>query len=177
LLASISIIPRQLCNRSKTTLSTERELGTNLTDNLGRVYLPNLFVKKHYSALQVLFAPGLAEIIRVLFSPRHKRHYVRELMGETGLSLSTVQHGLRKLSALQLVTSWSNRYHRFYQANRDHALFRAIVHIVQTTERMPKVARSHLHRDRRRRPQKNPPQLPPDRPMSWHLFSERKLDR
>jgi hypothetical protein len=99
-------------------------------------------MKKHYPALQVLFAPGLAEILRALFSQPQKQQYVRELAGATGLSLSTVQHALRKLTALQLVTSWSNRYHKFYQANRDHALFRDLVHIVQTTEQIPQIARA-----------------------------------
>jgi hypothetical protein len=131
------------------------------------------FAKKHFSALQVLFAPGLAGLLRVLFSPPQKQHYVRELMGVTGLSLSTVQHGLRKLVALQLVTSWSNRYHRFYRANREHALFRDLVHIVQMTERVPRVARSQLHRAQRQRRRPKPRHLKPDRPIHWGLFSKR----
>lgn len=134
--------------------------------------------KKHYSALQVLFAPGLAEILRALFLPPQKPLYVRELARMTGLSLSTVQHGLRKLTALHLVTSWSNRYHKFYRANSNHDLFRAFVQIVDLTERTAKIARSHLHRGHGPRPRKKYRPLPPDRPINWHLFSKSpKLDR
>ena len=135
-------------------------------------------VKKHYPALQVLFGPGFAEILRVLFSPPQKQHYVRELAGLTGLSLSTVQHGLRKLTALKLVTSWSNHYHKFYRANRDHELFRPLLHIVQTSERIPQIAHSRLHRKRvRHRPKKSWP-LPPYRPLNWNLsLRPPKLDR
>jgi hypothetical protein len=41
----------------------------------------------------------------------------------SGLALHTVQEELRKLSAVGLITSWSNGYHRFYRGNRDHPLF------------------------------------------------------
>ena len=76
--------------------------------------------KKQYSVLEVLFPQGRAEILRLLFKSPQKERYVRELAGMSGLNLCTIQDELRKLRALCLVTSRSNRYHRFYRANQRH---------------------------------------------------------
>src|SRR5205823_464051 len=97
--------------------------GLNLTVLNGRVRMAIHEMKKQRTVLEVLFSQVRAELLRLLFTPPHKERYVRELMRMSGLRLSTVQDELRKLSALELVTSRSNRYHRFYRANRDHSLF------------------------------------------------------
>ena len=133
-------------------------------------------MKKQHTILEVLFPKVRAEILRLLFAPPQKERYVRELMRMSGLTLSTVQDELRKLSALQLVTSRSNRYHRFYRANANHAVFLDIVHIVETSERSPQVNRSLLHvpRGLGRRRQTKPRSLMADRPMKWDLFSKRR---
>jgi predicted transcriptional regulator len=118
-----------------------------------------------------------AEILRLLFSTPQKQYYVRELMRMSGLALCTVQDELRKLSAVGLVTSWSNRYHRFYRANRDHPLFAELLRIVQMSARLPQTEHSALHRQPRsparnkRRRSARRAALPADRPLKWHLFS------
>ncbi len=89
--------------------------------------------------LNVLFPKVRAEILRLLFKTPTKQLYVRELMGRSGLALRTVQDELAKLSALKLVISWSNGYHRFYRANRNHPLFLELRRIVQASERLPRV--------------------------------------
>ena len=132
-------------------------------------------MKKHYSVLEVLFPQGRAELLRLLFTRPHKQYYVRELMRASGLTLSTVQHALRNLSALQLVTSWSNRYQRFYRVNRDHALYADLVHIVEVSADSASINRSAFHRRRgiRRRRGKKRWHLPADYPVHWNLFSKR----
>ena len=136
------------------------------------------FMKKQYTVLEVLFLRGRAELLRLLFASPQKEYYVRELMGASGLTLSAIQHGLRKFSALRLVTSRSNRYHRFYRANRDHPLFADLVHIVEISEKTPRFDRSAVHRQRNKRRPRKLAHLPPDYPTNWHLFSKhRKLDR
>jgi predicted transcriptional regulator len=129
-------------------------------------------MKNYHRLLEVLFPPARAEILRLLFLPPRKDRYVRELMRESGLTLCAIQDELRKLSALQLVTSWSNRYHRFYRANREHPIFVALVQIVQNSEQIPRVSHSCLHRRVQRTKRPKPRQLPPDRPISWDLFSK-----
>jgi len=129
-------------------------------------------MKKQHSVLEVLFPQVRAEILRLLFAPPQKERYVRELARMSGLTLSTVQEELRRLSALQLVSSRSNRFHRFYRANRQHPLFVDLMHIVEASERMPHLEHSAVHRLRNARPRrrnKGRP-LPPDRPMKWNLF-------
>src|SRR5437667_10705163 len=89
---------------------------------------------KQRSVLQVLFPPARAQILRLLFTPPQKERYVRELMGMSGLTLCAIQDELRKLRALQLVLSRSNRYHRFYRANRAHPIFLDLLTIVYTSK-------------------------------------------
>jgi hypothetical protein len=64
----------------------------------------------------------------------------------SGLALCTVQDELRKLSAIGLITSWSNGYQRFYRANRDHPLFLELLRIVQLSARLPQTKYSALRR-------------------------------
>src|SRR5437667_12638562 len=129
---------------------------------------------KQRSVLEVLFPPARAQILRFLFLPPRKERYVRELMGLSGLTLCAIQDELRKLSALQFVTSRSNQYHRFYRANHNHAIFRALVQIVENSEQTPHISHSALHRQTRgARRRKKLAHLSPDRPMRWNLFSKR----
>ena len=79
-------------------------------------------LKSGRTVLDVLFPEVRAKLLRVFFTALPKQRYVRELMNVSGLTLHTVQDELRKLSAVGLLTSWSNGYHRFYQANRDHPM-------------------------------------------------------
>jgi predicted transcriptional regulator len=134
-------------------------------------------MKKQHTLLEVLFPQVRAQILRLLFARPQKERYVRELMRMSGLSLSTIQEELRRLTALQLVRSWSNRYHRFYRANRDHLLFPDLVHIVETSGKTPRFDRSAIHRPRktRSRRRKKARPLPSDRPINWHLFSKPRI--
>src|SRR5437763_2375194 len=129
---------------------------------------------KQHSVLKVLLPPARAEILHLLFLPPRRERYVRELMGLSGLTLCAIQDELRKLSALQLVTSRSNRYHRFYRANHNHPIFRALVQIVENGEQTPHISHLALHRQTRGRPRrKKRAHLAPSRPMNWGLFSKR----
>lgn len=98
--------------------------------------------------LEVLFPKVRAEILRLLFSNPKQQRYVRELMTMSGLALRTVQEELANLSAAGLVTSWSNGYHRFYRANRDHPLFPHLLSIVRISARLPRVKRRPPRRRR-----------------------------
>jgi len=112
--------------------------------------------------------------LAIAFQTPQKERYVRELMGMSGLALCTIQDELRKLRALRLVTSRSDRYHRFYRANRDHSLFQALVQIVENSESNPQIKHSMAHRKRKAQTHLFKKQRPlrPDRPMSWNLFSK-----
>jgi predicted transcriptional regulator len=107
-------------------------------------------MKAQLEVLDLLFPKTRAEILRLLFSCKKRQCYVRELTILTGLALRTVQEELATLDAIGLVTSWSNGYHRFYRANRDHPLFSNLRGIVQTSARLsrPKLP---AHRRRHRR--------------------------
>jgi hypothetical protein len=113
-------------------------------------------VRSERAILDVLFPVVRAKLFRALFASPIKQRYVRELMNLSGLALHTVQDELRKLSAVGLVTSWSNGYHRFYRANRDHPLFAPLRRIVEISAELPVTKHSALHRPRRGRPTKQP---------------------
>jgi hypothetical protein len=123
-----------------------------------------------------------AKLLRLFFTTPPKDCYVRELMNMSGLALHTVQDELRKLSAIGLLTSWSNGYHRFYRANRDHAMYPQLLRIVQLNETLPRTRPSALHRPRGRRAPKGQSRrktrpLSVDRPVNWNLFSRQAKTR
>ncbi len=135
-------------------------------------------MKAKRAVMDVLFPKVRAEMFRLLFSPALKERYVRELTNMSGLALCTVQDELRKLSAIGLIVSRSERRHRFYRANRTHPLFLEMLRIVQVSERLPGTRRSVLDRPKRsrstnKRPYRRRHSLPKHRPTTWHLFSPR----
>jgi len=103
-------------------------------------------------------------------------------MNASGLALHTIQDELRKLTAINLLKSWSNGYHRFYRANTDHAMYPLLVRMVQLSETLPQTPHSALRRPRsagarQRGTQPKLRRMPVDRPPSWNLFSRRKTRR
>lgn len=131
------------------------------------------------AVLEVLFPRVRAALLRILFGMPRKQRYVRELMRISELRISTVQDELRKLSAIGLLTTWSNGYHRFYRANRDHPLTALLVRTVQITARLPHVKRSAVGRRQssRRRTSRQPttmPNLRTNRAIRWGIFDKPK---
>ena len=126
--------------------------------------------------LEVLFPKVRAKILQLLFTTPGNQQYVRQLAGSSGLALHTVQDELRRLSAVGLLTNWSNGYHRFYQANPGHPLCSHLFHIVHLSENLPRTRHSGLGRPTggvvKRRRLRKPPPLPKDYPIRWNLFSK-----
>ena len=131
------------------------------------------------TVLDVLFPRVRAELLRLLFVEPAQQRYVRELMNMSGLALHTIQDELRKLTAVGLIVTWSNGYHRFYRANQDHPLFGSLFHIVRGSAKLPLPKQRLLRQPHRRRPAKQrtgrrPVPLPRDWPGKWDLFSNRR---
>jgi len=131
------------------------------------------------AAVDVLFPTVRARLLRLLFSLPPRRFHVRDLARRSELALSTVQEELHNLTALGVLTTSSNRYHRFYAANSRHPLFEPLSRIVHMSERLPLISRSARYRPQRHRGKKQRatakvPPLPPNRPPGWDLFQHRK---
>ena len=131
------------------------------------------------TVLDVLFSRVRAELLRLLFAEPQRHRYVRELMTMSGLALHTIQDELRKLTAVGLIVTWSNGYHRFYRANQDHPLFQSLLHIVRGSAklRLPKqrlLRQPHRRRPAKRRTGRQAMPLPKDWPGKWNLFSNRR---
>src|SRR5438270_4656104 len=131
------------------------------------------------TVLDVLFPRVRAELLRLLFVEPEQHRYVRELMNLSGLALHTIQDELRKLTAVGLIVTWSNGYHRFYRANQDHPLFESLHHIVRSSIKLPSPKQTLLRRrsgPRRSKPRtrRQPLPLPKDWPGRWNLFSSRR---
>jgi len=117
--------------------------------------------------------------LRLLFAEPQQHRYVRELMNMSGLALHNIQDEVRKLNTLGLIVTWSNGYHPFYRANRDHPLFESLLHIVRSSVNLPSPQQKLLRQPRRRRPAKQRTgqqamSLPKDWPGKWNLFSSRR---
>ena len=106
-------------------------------------------MKNHRLPLEVLFPRVRAKVFELLFGATVREHYVRELALRSHLALHTIQDELRKLSALELVTSRPKGSHRYYQANRDHPLYAAIAQIVALSAESPRAQIADLRRPKR----------------------------
>lgn len=111
-------------------------------------------MKSHRFPLEVLFPRVRAKLFELLFGATAREHYVRELALRSHLALHTIQDELRKLSALELVTSRSKGSHRYYQANRRHPLYPAIAQMVALSGKSPRAQIADLRRPKRA-PKKN----------------------
>src|SRR4029077_11637848 len=102
---------------------------------------------------------------------------VREIMRESDLALRTVQDELKRLSAVGLVVSHSNGFHRFFAPNTAHPLFHDLTRIAEMSERLPHTKSSDLFRASRTRRRKKPRRaraMRPGRQPHWGIFANRR---
>jgi predicted transcriptional regulator len=135
------------------------------------------YVKSKRAVLEVLFPAVRAKLLRLLVATPGRQYYGRELTIRSGLALHTVQDELRKLTALGLLTSSSNGYHRFYRADRNHPLYPHLLGIIQLSDKLPTTKHSALRRPASgrastRKTKRNPRHLSPQQPLNWHLFTK-----
>jgi len=126
-------------------------------------------MKAKPGVIDLLFPEARAAILRLLFSNTRVQRYVRELMLMSGLALRTIQEELAILSAAGVITSWSNGYHRFYKANRDHPLFPDLRNIIQKGSRLPHLKLPKHRRRRMRSIKERDRTVPAVRPRSFPL--------
>ena len=127
--------------------------------------------------LEVLFPKARAAIFRLLFGSKRRPRYVREIMGDSSLALRSIQDELKKLSALGLIASHSDGFHRFFAANTAHPLFREITRIAEMSERLPSARQSELFRRsraRRKRKRSRGPRIRSTREPHWGIFSNQR---
>lgn len=128
------------------------------------------------SLIEVLFPKVRAEMLRLLFSVPLKQRYLRELTNMSGLALCTVQDELRKLAAVGLIHTWTDRKRRFSCANRNHPLFRELLRFVEMSDRLPRTKHAVLHRPsgsgrQKKRKRRSNPTAAINRPPTWGIFS------
>jgi len=126
-------------------------------------------MKAKPGVIDLLFPEARAAILRLLFSNTRVQRYIRELMVMSGLALRTIQEELAILSAAGVITSWSNGYHRFYKANRDHPLFPDLRNIIQKSSRLPHPKLPKHRRRKMRSPRNKGRTIPAVRPRSFPL--------
>lgn len=134
-------------------------------------------MKSRRSPLEVLFPKVRAKVFELLFGATLQEHYVRELALRSHLTLHTIQDELRKLRALELVTSRSKGLYRYYQANRRHPLYRAISQIVALSGQSPRAHIADLRRSKRatkknQRPRRAHLRLPYG-PINWGTLQKK----
>src|ERR1700736_285690 len=134
-------------------------------------------MRRQHSLLNVLFPKARAEILRLLFGKKRRPRYVREIMRESDLALRSIQDELKRLSAIGLVVSHSNGFHRFFSPNPAHPLLDELTRIVEMSARLPHTNSSKLVRASRARRRKKPRRIPamrPHRQPHWGIFSNRR---
>ena len=134
-------------------------------------------MKSHRFPLEVLFPKVRAKVFELLFGVIPREHYVRELALRSHLTLHTIQDELRKLNALELVTSRSDGLRRYYQANPKHPLYPAISQIVALSGQSPRAHIADLRRAKRatkknQRPRRAHLRLPYG-PINWGTLQKK----
>ena len=131
----------------------------------------------HKTLLQVLFPKARAEILRLLFGSKRRPRYVRELMGDSGLALRSIQDELRTLSAVGIVANYSVGIRRFFAANTAYPLFREFTRIAEASERLPRANAMRLFRASRTNKRKTKHRGSPMRyrsDLSWGTLSKHR---
>jgi uncharacterized protein len=93
---------------------------------------------------EMLSSRGRAEIFRLLFSGTVSELHNREIERRSGLSESAVRQELNKLKRLGLLISRKDSNRVYYQANRDHPLYKDIQNLVLKTSGLVDVLRKAL---------------------------------
>lgn len=75
-----------------------------------------------------------AELLRLLFGLAQPELHLRELGRQSGLSLSTVQQELRRLTRVGLVIARKDGNRVYYRANPDHPVHRDLCALVLKTD-------------------------------------------
>lgn len=80
-----------------------------------------------------------AELLRLLFGFGRPELHLRELVRQSGLSLGTVQHELRRLTRIGLVRARKDGNRVYYQANEGHPLYNDLRNMVLKTSGLANV--------------------------------------
>jgi predicted transcriptional regulator len=115
-----------------------------------------------------------SKVFELLFGAIPREHYVREMALRSHLALHTIQDELRKLRALELVTSRSKGSYRYYQANRRHPLYRPISQIVALSGQSPRAHLADLQRKTKKiqRPRRAHLRVPYG-PINWGILQKK----
>lgn len=125
---------------------------------------------------EILFPLVRAKVLEALFTKPPRQRYVRELERMTNLAWHTIKDELRKLTAIGILRSWSNGYHKFYSANQSHPLFRHLQAIIEKNLNLPTTKVSALDRPpsrSKKRSKRTPIRMRQDRQPNWGLFEAR----
>src|ERR1700736_2623449 len=134
-------------------------------------------MRHKHSVLAVLFPKARAEILRLLFGGKKRPRFVREITRESDLALRSIQDELKRRSAVGLVVSPSNGFHRFFAPNSAHPLFHELTRIAEMSERLPHTKSSELFRASRTRRKKKrfkPAARRRNRKPNSGIFSKRR---
>ena len=87
---------------------------------------------------KILSSKVRAELFRLLFDSHAPELHMREIERQSHLAIGTIQQDLKKLAALDLISSHRDGNRLYYRANLDHPLFQDIKNlVVKTTGAVP----------------------------------------
>ena len=96
------------------------------------------------SLVDIVSSRVKAELLRLLFGLNRPELHLRELVGQSGLSLGTVQQELRRLTRIGLVSARKDGNRVCYRSNIDHPAYRHLCSLVLKTDGLAGVFQSAL---------------------------------
>ena len=83
---------------------------------------------------QILGSHARAEILKILFTPEHKKVHLREISRKASLSAPVLQRELRQLAELGLISAEKDGNRVNFSANTSHQLYPVLCDLVLKTE-------------------------------------------
>jgi predicted nucleotidyltransferase len=97
--------------------------------------------------VEILSSRGRAEFFRILFGIGNNEYHLREIQRRAGLAIGTVRQEAKNLEKIGLVQKRQDGNRTYYQANRNHPLYRTIHDLVLKTSGLVEILQKALFND------------------------------
>lgn len=93
----------------------------------------------------ILGSQSRAALFQLLFDGRLNEYYLRDIEKKIHIQISALQHEVKHLASLDLITPRKDGNRIYYQANTNHPLYLHLVEIVKITFGYRQILKEQLH--------------------------------
>lgn len=86
-------------------------------------------------------------LLKLFFLNIDRELYIREIEKETGISIGPIQHEIKKLTDMRIVTSRSSGNRIYYKVNKSHIIYNELLSIVKKCLGLIPMLKDEMNRD------------------------------